>query len=653
MSICTRILWAGLLLLAWTSSAQAQVPTADDFARHAEVREVALAPDGRHVALAVPAAQDMETELQIVPLDDSGKAQVLRFGKRQHVGDIVWSDDSQLVVARANMEPLRAKPIAQGELFSSDLHGKTQRTLFAYLPGNSGRAVMRKDRGFATVVKVLDDQPGKVLVDFTAWPDSRSDEALTSSIYLVDTRTGNRREVEQTGDTTSFSFDGSGRARLRTHYDKDGNPVMEYRPDQDDRWRPVPRTLAGYSMRLLRVADDGNTAYATITDHGEPTRLFRVDLAAGTRTLLAGRDDLSISTLLYGGRNGLPFGVIYEGAKPTVQYLDPASEWASLHTLLLDAFPGEMVSMLDWTRDNRKVLLYVWSDRHPGAWHVFDRAEKKLLLVAEAQPWLKPDAMAPSTPFSFTSRDGLTLHGFVTAQPGNVPKPMVVMPHGGPHGPYDSWSYDSDAQFLASRGYAVLQVNYRGSGGRGEDFLESGYREWGGKMQDDIADAVRWAIDGKVADPARICTYGASYGGYAALMQTIRYPELYKCAVGYVGVYDLQVMKKEGDITYRESGRRYLERALGSDQAQLEAWSPAKNVDKIKVPVMLAQGSIDKRVPMDQFNALKRAFEKAGTPIDTMVASGEAHGFYKQENRAELYRRMEAFLGRYIGHGAP
>ena len=148
------------------------------------------------------------------------------------------------------------------------------------------------------------------------------------------------------------------------------------------------------------------------------------------------------------------------------------------------------------------------------------------------------------------------------------------------------------------------------------------------------------------------CTFGASYGGYAAMMQPIRYPGMYKCAIGYVGVYDLDVFKKEGDIKDRASGRRYLDRVIGSDPAQLKAWSPARNVDKINIPVFLVQGSVDKRVPMDQFNALKDAFNAAGTPVETMVAQGEGHGFYKPENRAELYRRMEVFLNQHIGPGA-
>ena len=537
-------------------------------------------------------------------------------------------------------------------MFSSDITGKNQRTLFAYVEGSGAQATGRRDRGFATLVGILDHEPGKVLVDFTAWPESSGDGTLTTSIYKVDAASGNRQETEQTKETATFRFDGRGRARLRRTTDANDNPVLMYRPGADDQWIPVPESLAGYSMNFLQVTADENTAYATITGDGEPLQWYMVDLAKGTRTRIAGRDDLSISTVLYAGRDGAPFGVVYEGAKPSVQYFDPASEWAQMHADLMKAFPGQLVALLDFTRDNSKVLLQTHGDRYPGAWRVFDRKSRKLVLINESMPWLKPEMLAPSLPFTFKSRDGLTLHGFLTARAGGAPKPMIVMPHGGPHGPYDSWSYESDAQFLASRGYAVLQVNFRGSGSRGKQFIESGYLQWGSKMQDDIADAAQWAIDNKHPDPQCICTYGASYGGYAALMQTIRFPELYKCAIGYVGVYDLQVMKKEGDITYRASGNRYLDRVLGTDTAVLKAWSPAQNVDKIKVPVLLAQGSIDKRVPMDQFNALKNAFKSAGVPAETMVAQGEGHGFYKPENIAEFYQRMEAFLNKHIGPGA-
>ena len=641
---------AASLLAAGSAFAASPIP-AEDFARHPEIFSASLSPTGRYIALAVPTADGMETRLQIVDLQ-GGDTQTLRFARGQHVTDLVWSDVEQIVVARARMEPLRAKPYSYGELMSTDVHGKNQETLFAYERDQLTQRGRRKDWGFATVVKVLDQEPGKVLVDFTAWPERRNDEDRTTSIFKVDTRTGSREMVEQTKETATFQFDHSGRARLRATTDLDGNPVLAYRPTPDSDWQPVPKALAGYSMSLRYVEADDNTAWATIVDRDEPAQLYRVDLAKGTRERVAGREDVEIERVMYAGHDGPPFAVVYDEDKPQVQYLDTGSEWAGLHAGLLKAFPGQMITILDWTRDDRKLLFLAWSDRNPGAYYIFDRDAGKVQLVNELMPWLQPAALAPTRPISFQARDGLVLHGFYTAPAGDGPRPMVVMPHGGPHGVHDSWGFNADAQFLASRGYAVLQVNYRGSGGRGRGFLTSGYREWGGKMQDDIADGVRWAIAQKLADPERICTYGASYGGYAAMMQPVRYPELYKCAIGYVGVYDLEVFRQEGDITDRESGRRYIDRVIGSDPETLVAWSPSRNVDKIGIPVFLVQGNIDKRVPMDQFEALATAFQARGVPVETMVAKGEGHGFYKPENIAELYRRMEAFLNRYIGPGA-
>lgn len=631
--------------------AHAQALTPEAFSKHSEVNEVSLSPDGKYVAMAIPSADGMETQLHVVPLDGKGKVQALRFGKQQHVTGIVWSSDEQIVVSRAKLEPLRAQPYSLGELMTSDINGKNQDTLFAYVPTDGNRASRRKDEGSAYVVKVLDDEPGMVLVEFDRWRRGPDDKGSTA-IYKVDTRTGNRREVDRFNESASFAYDHSGTARLRMTSDDNDDPVLAYRPTPESDWAPVPKTLAGYDMWINHVEADNNTAYAMISDSDEPMQLYKVDLAKGTRVRLAGRDDMEIARVMYAGRDGAPYGVTYDAGKPSIAYLDPASPWSKLHAGLMKSFSGNLVSILNFSRDDSKVLFYVSGDRNPGAYYVLDRASNNVQLINQAKPWINGKALAPTTPISFTTRDGLTLHGFYTAPGTPGAKPMIVMPHGGPHGPYDNWGYDSDAQFLASRGYGVLQVNYRGSGGRGRKFEEIGYREWGGKMQDDLADGVKWAIDNKIADPARICTYGASYGGYAALMQPIRYPDLYKCAIGYVGVYDLQVMKKKGDIPRAKTGKRYLSRVLGDDDSVLQAWSPAQNVDKIKIPVFLVQGNIDQRVPMAQFNAMKSAFQANGVEVETMVAAGEGHGFYKPENRAELYRRMEAFLGKHIGPGA-
>jgi len=247
----------------------------------------------------------------------------------------------------------------------------------------------------------------------------------------------------------------------------------------------------------------------------------------------------------------------------------------------------------------------------------------------------------------------VTLYGYYTAPVGGGtgPRPMVVMPHGGPFGPYDSWGFDGEVQFLASRGYGVLQVNYRGSGGRGDKFEEQAYKQWGGMIQDDITDGVKYAIDAKLADPAKICMYGGSFGGYSALMQPILNPGMYKCAIGYVGVYDLALLNKSKE-SENEDVERFFGRSLGDDAAALAKASPALRAKEIKVPVMLVHGKADDNVRLNQFKTMDAALRDIGQPAETFLAAGEGHGFSNPDNIAELYRRMEKFLDKYIGPGA-
>ena len=645
MKLTGSLRWACVLAVACCLQVRAQSPTPMDFARHSAISEVSLSPSGDYVALAVPTEDGRETELQIVRIDGSVPVKVLRFGKQQHVADVVWTTDEQLVLARARTEPLRARPISFGQLFSSDLTGKHQNVLFGYFFDDGRRSGRRKDEGFAEVVAVLDREPGMVLVSFRCW---NCGEEPDTAIFKVDTIKGTRTEIERADRPAAFIFDNAGVPRIKVTGDEDDTPVVEYRPTPGAAWQAIPKSLVGYSIGGGRFAADDDTLYADISDHGEPSQMYRLRLSGGEREKLAGRDDASVEDYQFAGRNGIPFAVGFYAGKPSIQYLDPASEWSALHSGLMKAFPGQLISFDGFSRDNNKVLFSTHSDRQPASYYLYDRTTKKLLQVAESRPWIKPEQLAPTRSIEFQSRDGRKLFGFHTARDDSK-RPLVVIPHGGPHGVHDAWGYDGDVQFFASRGYGVLQVNFRGSGGRGKDFEEDGYLEWGGKMQDDIADGVKWLIANRLADADRICTFGASFGGYAALMQPIRNPGMYKCAAGYVGVYDLGIMKKEGDINDTRFGRRYMDRVLGTDDAILAANSPARNVDRIGVPVFLAQGSLDQRVPMQQFNALKKALSAAGIEVDSMVAQGEGHGFYKPENRAELYRRVDAFIAGNIG----
>ncbi len=224
--------------------------------------------------------------------------------------------------------------------------------------------------------------------------------------------------------------------------------------------------------------------------------------------------------------------------------------------------------------------------------------------------------------------------------------------HGGPYEIRDRWGFDPYVQAMATRGYGVLQVNFRGSGGYGDAFVKAGIREWGAKMQDDVTDATRWAIEQGLADPQRLCIFGGSYGGYAALEGSVTEPDLYKCAIGYVGVYDLPTMYAHGDIPRTRFGKNYLKMALGEDKKELLERSPAEHAEKIKANVMLVVGGADDRVPDDHAKKMRSALGAQGKEPEWLYDRSEGHGFYAEEHVAELFKRLIAFLDRNIGPNA-
>lgn len=650
----TRGLSALLGIVALPVMAQ-QIP-ATDFARYAELDEVALSPTGEYLALAVPTADGKETNLHVIKLADGSVVKVMRFGQESHVRDVTWTADDQITVARAKRFPREEFTRSMGQLMSTNITGDKQRTLFAYVMDELTRRGRNKDLGWAYLVGALDREPGKALVRFYCFPSECGEDGDTV-VFKVDTRTGTRQEVERIKDgdeESSLVFDHDGVARVAYSENRDGSPKMSYRPTATSGWLPVPRSLAGYEISGGVFAQDNNVLYARVSDAGEAVQLYKLDLSAGTRNKIKGRDDAEVSSILVGGREPVPFGVSFTANKPIVEYFDSSSPWAQLHAALMKKFPGQMIYFLDFTRDDNKVLFYASGDRVPYNYYLLDRANgNKIVQVGSRMPWFEGKQLAQVRPIEFKARDGKTLYGYYTAPLGakSQLQPLVVLPHGGPFHVADTWSFDRDVQFLASRGYGVLQVNYRGSSGRGDSFVTQAFRQWGGMIQEDITDGVKYAIDAKLADPARICIYGASFGGYSALMQPILNPGLYKCAIGYVGVYDLPLELKNEERS-SENVERWYARSLGTDTAALAKSSPANRAREIGVPVMLVHGKADTNVRMNQYRAMEAALRDVGNPPETFTATGEGHGFAKPENIAELYRRMEVFLDKHIGPNA-
>ena len=418
-------------------------------------------------------------------------------------------------------------------------------------------------------------------------------------------------------------------------------------------WVPLKAAQIGGTFSPIRSTPSGTRIYAHYDADGGPTSLVEEAEDGSDRKVLAAAGLGSVSGIEWTAQPRQPFATTLATGIPTPSYIDPNAPMSKLHRALSLKFPGSYVHFVNFSDDGGELLFGVSSDRTPGTFFLINTHTYKVQKLFDVAPWINPKQMAERRPMTFKASDGTKLEAILTLPrgAGETNLPMVLLPHGGPIGVQDDWYYDDDAQFLASRGYLVLQVNYRGSGGRGEDFREAAYLKWGTRVQQDLIDGVKWAIDQHYADPGRICVYGASFGGYSAMMATIRAPGLFKCAVGYAGVYDLKMMYTKGDIQENKSGRSYLHAVIGKDDADLDANSPDKLADKIDVPVLLIHGEDDQRAPFAQFKAMSAALGAAHKTYETLVKPGEGHGFYDEKNNIELYNRLQAFLEKNIGKG--
>src|SRR5690606_20700751 len=433
----------------------------------------------------------------------------------------------------------------------------------------------------------------------------------------------------------------------------DGRNVT-YRRD-GDKWSLIHESERnGATYVPLGFAGDNRNVYMAKGVDGKPETVVLLDMETREETPLSSNGTVSPSGYVWSSDRKTLLGVRYEDGIPYWDWIAKDHPETLAYAGLVKAFPGRAVSFLRPSDDGRYLAVRTYSDRQPSEAFLFDRQAGKATFLAGSMEWIKADAMSPMKPISFKARDGLELHGYVTVPAGSDGRnlPLLINPHGGPHGPRDEWGFNPEVQLLANRGYAVLQVNYRGSGGYGNAFEGLGYRKWGTTMQDDLTDAVRWAIGQGIADPARVCIYGASYGGYAALMSAVREPDLYRCSVGYVGVYDLDA-QYSSDIGDHKAGLAYLHDAYPTSKAERNAQSPAYGVERLKAPVMLVHGAKDVRVPIRNMHVLISRMEAVGKkPEVVVVEPKEAHGFRDLKNNVNLYTKMLAFFDKHIGPGA-
>jgi dipeptidyl aminopeptidase/acylaminoacyl peptidase len=345
-------------------------------------------------------------------------------------------------------------------------------------------------------------------------------------------------------------------------------------------------------------------------------------------------------------------GFITGDGKPGIEWLDAKSPEARLTEAMRKHQPDHFLVPVSASRDGQRVLFLAAADRNDGDFYLYNRKTNAANFVMSRRAHVPIEALAETQPFSLKARDGVALHGYITLPFPKVENPpLVVMPHGGPHGLRDQWGYDMHVQALATRGYAVMQVNFRGSGGYGIDFQVSGYKQWGRKMQDDVTDATQHVLQAYGLDAKRVAIFGGSYGGYAALMGAVREPDMYRCAISYVGVAHLPLMYTRGDIEDSQFGIDYLKLVLGENEQELLANSPTQFADRIKAKVLLVHGLRDNRVPIKHAEMMRSALEKAGNKPEWYVEREEGHGFVLEANNQTLLERIDGFLNGCMGKG--
>jgi len=632
-------LWLGIATAAAT---QARVPVAA-FATSNSIYAPQLSPDGRHLAVTAELG-DGRYALRIYQLSDITLTAVLNMPRFELPAKVRWVSDRRLIIAKGRKFGSREAPIPTGDIIATDVDGKNQAYLFGY---ERNPRIFGLEPGFGSIEGLPEERNGHFYLS------RLSMNAQRSQLYDVDTEKGTvRRVADIPVRNLSFVLDRQGIARYAYGTDDRNNHLLYLAGAQGGDWQLLPADRMGGEFTPLSFTPDGQQVYASLSVDGGPDMLVKADLDGGNRQVLA-RDDFSgIQDLEWTPRPAQPFAAVIGAGKPRTVYLDSNVQEASFHQAMTESFPGQLVSYINHSTDGDKSLVYVYSDRNPGSWYLLERAARRITLLLVGREGLQTEQMGERRAIRFKASDGLELTGFLTLpagvqEPRNLP--MVLLPHGGPHGVSDEWTFDTDAQFLASRGYLVLQVNFRGSGGRGYRFEQSGYRQWGTRVQDDLLDGVRWTVGQGFADAARICVYGASFGAYSAMMTAAKAPDLFKCAVGMSGAYDLNKMLTKGDIDDTRWGRFYLERAIGSDVATLQANSPVTLAGNIRAPVLLVHGEVDERTPFSQAKAMKAALEKAGNPPQWMPVAKEGHSFYNDANNIAFYQRLEAFLDQHIG----
>ena len=603
----------------------------EDFFKKPEKSAYQISPSGTHFSFKAP--YERRQNIFVQPIDGDPTPTQLTFEKERDISGYMWKGDQRIIYIKDNGGD------ENFSLFAVDISGEN---LIELTPYENIRI---------NIIDSLRDDPDHMIIGM-----NKNNPQLFEP-YRIHIHTGAITQLAKNENPmeaiSSWMTDHHGKLRIATRVVDGVNSVLMYRATEEEDFKDILRTNFKENISpLFFDFQKDHIVYVSSNLNRDKNVITQFDLNTGKEVddIIFSHDEVDVSSMSYSRKRKVPTTINYFTSKRQIHFLDTQRE--QLQQNLEAKLPGYEVVISSASKNEDKYIIRSYSDRSLGAYYFYDTTTDTLKKIIEISPWINEEDMAPMQPIQYTSRDGETINAYLTLpknhQAGQA-IPFVINPHGGPWA-RDYWGYNPEIQLLASQGYGVLQINFRGSVGYGRRFWELSFKQWGATMQNDISDGVQWLIDNHYANPARIAIYGASYGGYATLAGITFTPELYTCAIDYVGVSNLFTFMKTIP-PYWEPYLDMMYEMVGhpeKDKEQMTAASPALHIDKITTPLLVVQGANDPRVNIDESDQIVEALRARGVDVPYLVKYNEGHGFGNEENQFEFYKTMCGFLHKYL-----
>ena len=629
----------------------AAIPVSAFFAHH-QFSGALLSPDGANVALMLR-GPDGNTVLATKPTAGGAARQIASI-RGMDIGDVHWVNNHRLVYSALRIDDGDERKVAVAPgLHAIDIDGSKPVHLVAHdwSGGARGKALPPNTKFLSSV---HDDKSSDIyVVRYEVFKEDFEGYAL----FRLNTETSNMVRVDAPENSFGVLIDAGGMPRVASTR-SEGQVTIHYNDPKTAKWRKLatfdPVGLNGFAPALVTRSGQ---LYVLAHNGRDTLGLYHYDVDANKMdpepVVGLKNYDFNGALVLAPDRETV-LGLRYETSEPITTWVDEGMKQLQNK---VDALLPATINRIEPARDAAAdaVLVGSFSDTEPGYWHLYHRSTGKLTRLGAALPGINPLAMASKSMVRYKAADGLEIPAYLTVPKGASGKnlPMVVLVHGGPwlRGGHLAWN--REVQFLASRGYAVLEPEFRGSTGFGRTHFESSWKQWGQTMQEDVADGARWAIKQGIADPKRICIAGASYGGYATLMGLAKHPDLFRCGVEWVGVTDLNLLYNLRFTNTSQDAKLYgLPRMIGDqdkDAAMLKANSPLENASRITQPLLMAYGAKDRTVPIAHGKKFYDAVKKTNPRVEWIEYPDEGHGWYYERDQVDFWTRVEKFLGENIG----